>query len=133
MKARELIPVAEDLSKGKPPDQPRARSAVSRAYYAAFGEVSDYLKVRYYAPPPKKSQHDAAWNHLQSGIQDSDPRRQAQRALVADIGFRLKARRQKADYRLNSRLANDEANLAVTEAKKVIAELDSLDAALPPP
>jgi uncharacterized protein (UPF0332 family) len=132
MKGRELIPVAEKLSKGHPPTEPNARSAVSRAYYAAFSEVSDYLRVRHYAPNPKKSQHEGAWNHLRSGIVDSDVERQARRRATADVGFRLKARRHKADYQLASRLARDEAPSAVQEAKRIISELQKLDAAVPP-
>lgn len=128
MKGRELIEVAHSLSIGKPPTQPRARSAVSRAYYAAFGELSDHLRVRGYATPPRKSPHDAAWNHLRNGLVDSDRERQALRQAVADTGFRLKARRQKADYQLNAQLAANEATLAVEEAKRIVNELAALAA-----
>ena len=133
MKGRELLPVAADLGKGKPPPEPKARSAVSRAYYAAYGEVADYLRVRHYAPPPKKNRHDAAWHHLRNGIADGDSTRQARRRAVADMGFRLKARRHKADYQLASHLARDEADVAVKEATRIVKELDALDAAHPAP
>jgi uncharacterized protein (UPF0332 family) len=132
MNGRELIPVAERLVKGHSPTQPNARSAVNRAYYAAFGEASEYLRVRHYSPNPKRSQHDAAWNHLQNGIVDGDAQRRAQRRAVADVGFRLKARRHKADYQLASRLADREASVAIKEAKRIINELQALDAASPP-
>lgn len=131
MKGRDLIPVAAALSRGKPPLEPEARSAVSRAYYGAYGELSDHLRVRHYAPPPTRSRHDAAWRHLRNGIVDGDARRQAQRRAVADTGFQLKARRLKADYQLGSRLARDEAALAVAEARRIVTELDALDAAAP--
>jgi hypothetical protein len=131
MKGRDLIPVAELLSKGRPPTEPMMRSAVSRSYYAAFGELGNYLRMRHYTPPAKRSSHDAAWNHLQSGIRDFDKDRGLRRRAVAGVGLHLKARRQKADYQLNAGLRRDEAALAVEEAKRIVSELDALDAAAP--
>jgi uncharacterized protein (UPF0332 family) len=131
MRGRELVPVAEGLIRGRPLVEAAARSAVSRAYYAAFSELSDYLRVRHHTPGPRRSPHDAAWQALRSGFVDGDVARQARRRAVADAGFRLKARRQKADYRLDARLARDEATDAVHEATRIIRELDALDAAKP--
>jgi hypothetical protein len=131
MKGRQLIPVAEKLARGHPPQEPFARSAVSRAYYAAFGELSDYLRARFYSKVESRNSHDAAWNHLKNGIPDTDIARRAQRQAVADAGFRLKSRRQKADYRLSSHLGRDEAQAAISEAKRIVTELEALDAANP--
>ena len=41
-------------------------------------------------------------------------------------GFLLKARRQKADYRPNSKLAADESKRALAEAQEIIERLDAL-------
>jgi hypothetical protein len=129
LRGRELIPVARRLCQGRPATEARARSAVSRAYYAAFSELLEYLSARSLPPPRGRSPHDAAWHHLRSGIVDGDPDRAARRRAVADTGFLLKERRQKADYRLASRLARGEASGTVDAAERIIQELDRLAAA----
>ena len=131
MRGRALLPVAQDLIRGQTPGEPKKRTAINRAYYAAYSEAGAYLRQRNWTPPANASPHDATWNRLRTGVQDADPVRRARRAAVADIGFLLKARRQKADYRLTSVLARDEAASAVKEAQRIIQELDQLDAAAP--
>jgi len=131
MKGRELLKVAKSLAKGQP-SEPSARSSVNRSYYASYGELSAYLRDRQYSSPKSRGSHDAAWNFLRSKISDQDPRRRAERAAIADIGFLLKSRRQKADYQLASRLGKDEVEVALKEANRIISGLDGLDAANPP-
>jgi hypothetical protein len=131
MRARALIPVARALSKGRPPAEPSARSAISRAYYAAFGELMAYIEPRGYKGAGSRSPHDRAWRYLGTGIPDSDRRRQEERRALAEVGFRLKARRLKADYRLASTLSRNEAAIAVEEATRIRDGFDALDAALP--
>lgn len=126
MKGRELLKVAEGLARGHPPSEPFRRSAVSRAYYAAFSELSGHLRRQSYSRGRTRSPHDHAWNHLKHHIMDSDLEREARRRAVADTGFLLKKRRHKADYRLDSRLARDEASTALDEARRIVNELDSL-------
>ncbi|MGN6202296.1 MAG: hypothetical protein ACTHNY_07820 [Solirubrobacterales bacterium] len=126
MRGRELLKVVERLAAGKPPTEPFRRSAVSRAYYAAFSELSHYLSRQSYSRGKSSSPHDHAWNHLKNGISDHDVAREARRRAVADTGFRLKKRRQKADYQLDARLANDEAADALKEARRIVKELDAL-------
>jgi hypothetical protein len=104
---------------------------MSRAYYAAFNELSEHLRAWSVVPPGGRSPHDAAWNVLRYGIADGDVRRQAARDAVADIGLRLKDQRQKADYRLTQVIGRNDAKQAVDTAERIIAELDRLDAARP--
>lgn len=131
MKGRDLLGVVEELER-KAPTEPYARSAVSRAYYAAFGELNEYLRARNKLPVGKKNSHDAAWNQLKSGIADTDLSRRAQRSATADLGFDLKRCRQKADYRLGSKMAPHDAKQALEKAERIVRELDSVDAALGP-
>jgi hypothetical protein len=59
---------------------------------------------------------------------DGDVQREARRRAIADTGFRLKERRQKADYQLDSRLTREEAKTALEESKRIVKELDRLAA-----
>jgi hypothetical protein len=131
MKGRELMALARALAKGRPPSEPAGRTAVNRAYYAAYGEVSDYVGQRGYPGPQNSSPHRATWHYLRDGIADPDLRRRAERRAIADLGIRLRDRRQKADYRLNARLARGEPAVSVDEADRIIATLDRLDTAGP--
>jgi hypothetical protein len=131
MKGRELLPLAHALAKGRPSSEPTGRTAVNRAYYAAYGEVSDYVDQRGYPGAQNSSPHRATWQYLRDGIEDADFRRRAERRAIADLGIRLRDRRQKADYRLNARLARGEPAISVGEAERIISVLDRLDAANP--
>jgi hypothetical protein len=126
VKGRELIPIAKKLGGGQSPKEPAARSAINRAYYAAYTEVTEYVIQRGLPSSPSAYSHDRTWNHLKSGIADNDAQRRAERRAIADQGFLLKARRQKADYRPKSKLARDESKRAVVEAQGIIKRLDAL-------
>jgi hypothetical protein len=114
------------LGAGRSPQEPAARSAVNRAYYAAFTEVTEYVTQRGLASSPSAYSHDRTWNHLKNGIPDNDARRRAERRAIADQGFLLKDRRQKADYRPHSKLARDESKRAIADAEGIIRRLDAL-------
>ena len=75
-----------------------------------------------------RSPHDHAWNHLKHRMNDGDIGREARRRAIADTGFRLKERRQKADYQLDSHLGREEAQVALEESKRIVKELDRLAA-----
>jgi hypothetical protein len=61
-------------------------------------------------------------------MSDGDVGREARRRAIADTGFRLKERRQKADYQLDSRLGREEAKIALEESRRIVEELDRLAA-----
>jgi uncharacterized protein (UPF0332 family) len=126
MKGRELLPVAKKLGAGQAPKEPAARSAVNRAYYAAYTEVTEYVTHRGLPNSPSAYSHNRTWNYLKNGIADIDARRRAERRALADQGFLLKARRQKADYEPNAKLARDESKSAIAEAQTIIKRLDAL-------
>jgi hypothetical protein len=126
MKGRDLVPIATALAKGRPPNEPAARSSVNRSYYAAFGEASDYVTGRGFVRHYGGGSHDQVWKYLELGITDGDPRRSAARQAIAAQGRLLKNRRQKADYQRSARLGNTEAADALREARRIIAALDAL-------
>jgi uncharacterized protein (UPF0332 family) len=128
MKGRELIPVAKRLASSASGSEPLGRSAVNRAYYAAFGEAEDYAGSRGFARKPGAGSHDRVWRHLESGIRDRDRGRRAARRAVAAQGLLLKDRRQKADYRRGSRISRTEPHDALREAERIIKALDGLTA-----
>jgi hypothetical protein len=89
-------------------------------------EVTEYVMARGLPSSPSAYSHDRTWNHLKNGISDKDAGRQAERRAIAGQGFLLKARRQKADYRPNPKLARDETKQAISEALGIIKRLDGL-------
>ncbi len=126
VKGRELLPIAKKLGAGLSPRDPAARSAVNRAYYAAYTEVTEHVTQRGLRNSPSAYSHDRTWNYLKNGITDRHAGRRAERRAIADQGFDLKRRRQKADYQPNSKLARDESKLAIAEAERIIKRLDAL-------
>jgi uncharacterized protein (UPF0332 family) len=123
IRGRDFLRVAKKLSG----DEAHYRTAIGRAYYAAFNEVSAYVTRRGYTPSGGDS-HDRIWNHLKNHVPDTDPDRAAPRRAVADLGFQLKDRRQKADYRLQQTVSDRERRVGIDEAQRIIDTLDDLTA-----
>ena len=107
IRGRDLLPVARSLTG----NEARLRSAVSRAYYAAFSEMGAYIGRWGYARAENYS-HDRAWNFFKNQVSDKDVERKAARRAAADTGFRLRERRQKADYALSQTLSLAEKEAA---------------------
>lgn len=81
-----FLACAETLAKAQ--DEAAKRSAISRAYYAAYNVVRVFLQVR---PPPDSDSHKYVWD---AALNDS---RREVKSLAAK-GDRLKKRRRNADY-----------------------------------
>ena len=81
-----FLACAETLAKAQ--DEAAKRSAISRAYYAAYNVVRVFLQV---IPPPNSDSHAHVWNAALS-----DSRREVQ--TLGTKGNRLKKRRRSADY-----------------------------------
>jgi uncharacterized protein (UPF0332 family) len=112
------LQLAKDLIKRT--DEASQRSAVSRAYYAAFCSARNRLRDREGATIPKTSAaHSAVWDEFQSSAE-------IRRRQIGQLGHRLKRARAKVDYDDNvpglSQLAED----AMEEADKLISILLSL-------
>jgi uncharacterized protein (UPF0332 family) len=86
--ARELA--ADTRSEGV---EARLRSAVSRAYYAAFHAAKDFLAERDGFVPAGPDVHAKVWRHYLAG-----PGTGRQRKAVARNGRCLREERGKADY-----------------------------------
>jgi hypothetical protein len=126
MRGRELLRIAAKLAGGSSPSEPAERSAVNRAYYAAFLEALDYIHPRGFLRSPGRGSHNRVWNFLRSGIGDPDRRRRELRRTIADTGIDLKRRRQEADYRPHAKMPRGGGKEAVAEANRIIKELDAL-------
>jgi hypothetical protein len=91
-------------------------------------EVFEHISARKYDPRGGGGSHQRAWNHLKSGIADTDLNRRATRRLIASQGEDLKERRVTADYRLRGSLRRADPQESIKIAEKIIAELDRLTA-----
>jgi hypothetical protein len=127
VKGRELIGITRLLAKaaGRSPNEPAGRSAVNRAYYAAFGEASDYAVRVGYAYSGGAGSHSKVWNYI-GAHSDGNAARDAARKAVASQGLFLKARRHKADYQRASRMGRTDHDDALKESVRIIQALDAL-------
>jgi uncharacterized protein (UPF0332 family) len=100
-------------------DEAAKRTAISRAYYAAFNQADAWLQARRPPPPGGGASHERVWAEFRSG---SDA---AQR--IAIDGERLKLRRVQADYRIPYRGdLNGEAGMAIQISRKLSRALQAL-------
>jgi uncharacterized protein (UPF0332 family) len=114
----EFLTLASDLLEDSA-DEARQRSAISRAYYAAFLRTRECLIARGYRMRHRET-HQGVWNRM----------RQTQDPVAQEIGFdgmRLQTWRRGADYDIvyPGDLAED-AVQAVATAQTLLANLASL-------
>lgn len=113
----DYIKVAEDLRAGS--SEAALRTAVSRAYYAAFGEARASAERELGEKFMDRSVHEAVINHYDQS-QDF-PRRN----LAASLKH-LKTSRVLADYRLDRSVDRRIVNQAIADANRVLSDLASL-------
>src|SRR5687768_14761663 len=86
----DFLEAAEDLAKRG--DEAGLRSAVSRAYYAAFCSARNHLRDKRSIPIPKTgAAHRIVWDQFEAS-NDRDDR------LIGTLGVRLRRSRNKVDY-----------------------------------
>ncbi|MDQ6950906.1 MAG: hypothetical protein Q9M26_04510 [Mariprofundales bacterium] len=108
----DLLEVAKALAKNS--DEANLRSSVSRAYYAAFHEASQYAHKKHgYTRPRNQSAHSSLARHLIDCKKDEV--RQAGISLQ-----NLHIARKLADYDLNDDLNENDAKLHVMMAETLI-------------
>lgn len=73
-------------------DEASQRTAISRAYYAAFHVASEVVRTQELCPPGQRLTHDHAWRLFR--VSDLPNGKE-----VAKLGFDLKDARVAADYR----------------------------------
>ena len=114
----DFLILAEQLAKSS--DEASKRSAISRAYYAAFGDAKNWLQSQAGVSVPMSGKaHSVVW--------DSFEQRGDRNAVhIAQTGKRLKEKRRKADYVRQTSNIQALVQPALLEAKQILRYLDSL-------
>lgn len=102
------------------PKEEHFRSAISRAYYAAFCRSRNYLIEKRDLTIPNHDAHSAVINHFKNGRSASIPRK------VGDILFNLRDKRNDADYKDCLPNSAATAKIAIKDAQKIIEIIDGL-------
>ena len=98
---KHFLDLAQDLVHGHGggteggPGEAALRTAVSRAYYAAYHAVREYVTATGGGVPPREDSHKWVWNQL-------DSKRRRQEGRLKRDGFNLLKARKAADYDLDS-------------------------------
>jgi hypothetical protein len=116
----DYLALAQTLA-SPPTDEARLRTAISRAYYAAFNVAKGYLAgTRPHLTIPATGQaHEFVWNELTTKGTPAE-------ALVGRRGIDLKRRRTMADYRLQWSMGvqvSKETTAALADARRIVTEL----------
>lgn len=74
------------------PNEAGQRTAINRAYYAAYHVASEFVKARGLNPPGQPLTHDRVWRLIGLSALPTS-------AEIAKLGFDLKDARVGADYR----------------------------------
>jgi uncharacterized protein (UPF0332 family) len=117
MTGRDFLPVAVQLASGA--TEAEWRTAVSRAYYAAFHVARDLMEALRFKVPYAEAAHGHMWIRLSNC---GEP--QVQRA-GADLND-LRRRRNQADYDLHRPLFQNRTLALVRLAEQIIQTLDNL-------
>lgn len=117
MIGREFLAVADALAAG--PTEAEWRSAVSRAYYAAFHTAREFLTRLRFRVPAGEQAHAYLWLRLSN---TGDPTSDTIGRLLRD----LRGRRNIADYDLARPRTQPNAADATTDARDLIARMDAL-------
>jgi uncharacterized protein (UPF0332 family) len=130
----EYLTLAQELSQRS--DESARRSAVSRAYYAAFNRARLHLTeaqgqgslTEVPAPGARpEGQHEICWKRFCESGNDAC-------IDIGELGKRLKGSRVEADYDANAQVARTTqgTDMVIQTAKRFIKKLDDLDPAYPP-
>lgn len=117
--AEELLEQSERSDVTASSQEAAWRTAISRAYYAAFLSARSDLRRRGVDIPAGGAAHRAVWDAFHT-MQESRARR------VANDGRRLRARRAIADYENHYPNPLAHARLAVRLAERLLADLRDL-------
>jgi len=113
------LDLADDLLSIRLQDEAAQRSALSRAYYGAFGVAREYLLIKRGVAVAAFNVHYHVWTVFA----------QAPRGIeqwIAQEGNRLKRRRDLADYETNYATLAADAQRWVARARRLLAEIDGL-------
>lgn len=99
------------------------RTAISRAYYAAYHSIIDTLPAEFAPNVSSGSSHEAVIQSIAKYSRSMRPGR-TNAALIADSLPRLKRKRKLADYGLGEEVSDQTAKKAVADAEKIIANCE---------
>jgi uncharacterized protein (UPF0332 family) len=116
----EYLRLAEELAQ-RPDDEAAHRSAISRAYYAAFGRACTHLMQQSLPVSPGEGSHKRIW--------ESFSRLGRTYGGVQHNGNRLLRRRVIADYQADQASSRQDA---VSASKNILLWLDQLSAQTKP-
>ena len=114
----DYLDLADELVK-RTGDEAAERSAVSRAYYAAFGTAREYLIQSGASIPKSGPAHAIVWTRLHA-MPDPVHRR------IADLGRLLRRQRGRADYDDSYPGVSVDAQNAVAMARRLLTDLAGL-------
>ena len=116
-RGEDFLKFAERTATG--PTETDWRTAVSRAYYAAFHEARDFLTALGFQTPRADMAHAFLWRRLQNCGH-------VRLALAGSRLNQLRGERNQADYDLHRDLARDDAAAAVKSAAMIFDTLHGL-------
>ena len=114
----DYLDLADELVK-RTGDEAPERSAVSRAYYAAFGSAREYLIRRGASIPKAGPAHAIVWTPFHT---TPDPVRRR----IANLGRLLRKQRSRADYDDSYPGLSVDAQNAVAMARRLLSDLAGL-------
>ena len=94
---------------------------MSRSYYAAFCSAKMKVKER----DPRRGRDDERGSHDEIWGWFRDQPSQAMKKIGVN-GFRLKNARVSADYKLESRIDDEQAKLVLEDTRKILQTLRSI-------
>ena len=121
---RLLLKVAESLLDGTPEER-HIRSAVNRAYYAAFGEAREFAIRKGLVLSQRAGSHQQVWNYLRRGGAPTIWEAAAWKS-IGDLGLTLTADRKLADYVGSAAITLRDAQRVIIQANEIIKKLMSL-------
>lgn len=100
-------------------DEASWRTAISRAYYAAFCTACTHAPL--FRPIGDDAKHDVVWNAFVDRSQQNPPRVNVQ---IQQDGKKLKSKRQHADYQARHSVTKADADEAIRLAEKLLSAFD---------
>jgi uncharacterized protein (UPF0332 family) len=117
----EYLKLAQELVEGDTNEE-KQRSAISRAYYAAFCYARNYLKNYLdFKPRREENEHQA----VSEKFKDYDPKNRKMIQIGNDLS-RLRSDRNNADYDDTVMNLRSKAKLALKLAKNIIDKINEL-------
>lgn len=102
------------------PSEAELRTAISRAYYAAFNTARDFLIwIKRLDPALRRQVHATVWRLLRDSLSSVE-------RGISEIGMRLLECRKKADYERAYPRFNRDAKTAVRDSRRLIDAIAQL-------